>query len=150
MRIAEELATEYWHLRWQAWRKMCVIAHDYRIKVDLWYLGEYGSCLWAAPSGWRIAINLDEAPTRRKFSFAHELGHFFLHRNHTRAHFFSCTGQASPRKEREANQFAASLLMPEALILHMVDAGYCHENTARILGLSAEAVSIRYKTLRVM
>lgn len=65
---------------------------------------------------------------RRRFSIAHELGHFLIdsHRPHTDAHF-SCSkadlriddakgADRAKRMEAEANRFAARLLMPEQRI----------------------------------
>ncbi len=58
-------------------------------------------------------------PRRRRFSIAHELGHFEMHRN--RADFTLCAGtdlddwesrQAGKSREHEANEFAAAFLLP--------------------------------------
>lgn len=49
-----------------------------------------------------IFINADRPACRQRFSLAHELGHVVLHAYHT------------PDMEKEANRFAAELLMPEA------------------------------------
>ena len=71
-----------------------------------------------------IYINKNEYeknPSRANFSKAHELGHFVLH--NVEAHEFKpvrfrSLGIENEEKvrEREANQFSASLLMPEALL----------------------------------
>jgi Zn-dependent peptidase ImmA (M78 family) len=55
---------------------------------------------------------------RKRFSIGHELGHFELHKNSPVAY---CTAadlddwHSQKRKETEANQFSAELLMPEPL-----------------------------------
>ncbi len=55
---------------------------------------------------------------RKRFNIGHELGHFELHKN---SPFLSCSAQdmndwtAKSRKETEANQFSAELLMPDFL-----------------------------------
>lgn len=56
---------------------------------------------------------------RTRFSVAHELGHFTLHRQNSS--FFLCTQQDLYRGwnetvEREANEFAAELLLPSFLV----------------------------------
>lgn len=70
-----------------------------------------------------IGVNSSESEVRKRFTIAHELGHFLLHSNKkdfifiSKVHYrndLSSTGEL--RKEREANSFAASLLMPEELI----------------------------------
>ncbi len=70
---------------------------------------------------WAIVVNANDAPVRRRFTIAHELGHLLIHKYPTphadgryQVRFRnekSATG--SVREEIEANQFAAELLMPE-------------------------------------
>lgn len=62
-----------------------------------------------------IWVDTDEAATRQRFSIAHELGHLFLHQ--TGVMFRDTEGQSNDPRERQANQFAAELLMPEHLVL---------------------------------
>lgn len=59
-------------------------------------------------------------PRRRRFSIAHELGHFEMHRTH--GNLALCTEadledwsskRAGAEREQEANQFAAAILLPE-------------------------------------
>ena len=76
-----------------------------------------------------IGVNAAQVPTRQRFSIAHEVGHFLLHpramqvfidKQFTRPYLAafrdatSATGE--DRREREANAFAAALLMPETLV----------------------------------
>jgi Zn-dependent peptidase ImmA (M78 family) len=71
-----------------------------------------------------IAVNRKHHPNRQRFTLAHECGHLFLHASKgdrlwlDKTLFFrdgsSSTGDQLA--EIEANQFAAGLLMPEALI----------------------------------
>lgn len=64
-------------------------------------------------------INADDAPNRRKFTVAHELGHWLLHREQIRADpektvlLRVALGVANNDPfEKEANAFAAELLVP--------------------------------------
>lgn len=67
-----------------------------------------------------IGVNAHHHPNRQRFSIAHELGHFVLHRDKEpffidAAVFFRSEG-ATPEtwaQEREANAFAAELLLPQ-------------------------------------
>lgn len=69
-----------------------------------------------------IGVNADHHPNRRRFTIAHELGHFLLHFD--RSAFFldaspiffrqETTMATDHLQEREANAFAAELVMPEA------------------------------------
>jgi hypothetical protein len=70
----------------------------------------------------RAFVNADEILPRRRFSAAHELGHFVLHRGKMFRFKFDTdktlleANDANDPMEREANQFAAELLMPEELL----------------------------------
>ena len=82
------------------------------------------------PSRAQIWVNADEAvqwPPRRRFTIAHELGHWVLHRTGQQALFCrqgvvdpedkpANTRAPIPVTEQEANAFAAALLMPARLI----------------------------------
>lgn len=72
-----------------------------------------------------VTINKKNIPTRRRFSTAHEIGHFILHAKEQP--FFidktprvmfrnSASATGEDLKEREANAFAAALLMPKDLL----------------------------------
>ena len=71
-----------------------------------------------------IGVNKSHAPTRRRFSIAHELGHYLSgHEDFTegRGEKIKVDGQfdftdRQQRLEQEANEFAAELLMPERMI----------------------------------
>lgn len=78
-----------------------------------------------------IMIQRSHHPKRRRFSIAHEIGHFVLrhqseHGEHVhvdRGNYISFRDARSSKgvdaKEMEANAFASSLLMPEALVRRM-------------------------------
>lgn len=72
----------------------------------------------------RITVfNSEKYEPRIRFSIAHELGHFFLHKN--QKCFFSCSSDdmyqwGGPGIEVEANTFAANLLMPEKIFKNYV------------------------------
>ena len=71
-----------------------------------------------------IGVNASQAPTRQRFTLAHELGHWQLHPGRVvildrpvrinRRDGVSST--ATDREEIEANDFAANLLMPEQAV----------------------------------
>jgi Zn-dependent peptidase ImmA (M78 family) len=65
-------------------------------------------------SGWLIALRAEDAPTRRRFSCAHELGHLLYDdcAGRTRSH----PGHADERAERLCDLFAANLLMPRSWV----------------------------------
>ena len=73
--------------------------------------------------GYGVTINAMHAPVRQRFTAAHELGHYIYHRDllgagvgDTRAYRAEGTPLPNtairPMHERQANSFAANLLMP--------------------------------------
>jgi Zn-dependent peptidase ImmA (M78 family) len=72
----------------------------------------------------RIYITAAEArraPGRRRFTIAHELGHWYLHADRSSDGQYTrfCRGpdlRGTRGEEGEANQFASALLMPEGLL----------------------------------
>ena len=70
-----------------------------------------------------IGVNKGHPSNRRRFSVAHEIAHFVLHKGDTyvdtgyRVHFRDLeSGSGTKREEMEANAFAAALLMPSAWV----------------------------------
>lgn len=102
---------------------------------------------------WGIFYNGKASPERRRFTIAHELGHFILHRGQRQS--FNCdkesvySGIDTIRViEREADDFASNLLMPGDLLrewisnqridLHVLSA------IAKRFQVSFEALCIRF------
>lgn len=72
-----------------------------------------------AKSGFIIRVNRDEAKTRQRFTIAHEIAHFLLHRHLIKDGLSDDVlyrSTLSNRLEAEANRLAADLLMPWNLI----------------------------------
>jgi hypothetical protein len=75
------------------------------------------------PSGYSIAVRASDPFVRRRFTVAHEIAHFILHKNLIGA---SLTDDALYRsglstwEEVEANRLAADILMPRKLLSHFV------------------------------
>lgn len=70
-----------------------------------------------------IVVNLSDSASRRRFTIAHELAHYILHRQDEKAlyaHRYATDG-VQDDKEKEANIFASNILMPENLIMHTLD-----------------------------
>ncbi len=80
-----------------------------------------------------IGVNSKHSETRSRFTVAHEIGHYILHASealhyddHTKLPIefaFFRSENVTNEDEREANHFAAELLMPEELIERCVEAG---------------------------
>jgi len=105
------------------------------------------------------AVEAQRSPGRRRFTIAHELGHWYLHRAGGDARF--CRSEdvggsaaelrAARRIEAEANRFAAALLMPESLVRR--DAPACRYSVpalARRFGVSVAAMQVRLEALQLL
>jgi hypothetical protein len=112
---------------------------------------------------WLEAAEAARSLGRRRFTIAHELGHWCLHHQETaharRAQWCRPTDvgpdvikvKGDRRFEGEANRFAASLLMPEAHV--RAEAEEARLNIpllARRFGVSARAMQIRLETLQML
>lgn len=101
---------------------------------------------------YRIVVNSAHARTRQRFTAAHELGHFIYHRDllgdgvgDNRAYRTEGTGRQNenirPIHERQANSFAANVLMPRHRLSAVEDEGTAA--LAARFSVSQEAMRIR-------
>ena len=102
---------------------------------------------------WVMQVNEDHHPNRRRYTIAHELGHFCLHR-HLRRRFedkiFFRGGEAN-KPEWQANDFAGAILMPEDKFREMVRSGVSKvEVLAKEFKVSTLALRIRAKNLGIL
>jgi Zn-dependent peptidase ImmA (M78 family) len=99
-------------------------------------------------SGFVVLVARNEPSVRQRFTAAHELGHFVLHRelvgDRIEDNFLLRSNKLSDNVEVEANKFAADLLMPYALIDQAMTGGIrTPEDLARHFHVSVTAMSIR-------
>lgn len=115
---------------------------------------------------YNILINTSKPATRQNFTLGHELGHFFLHKQELQDDRAIIDGDESldgpkilyrrdneeddKRLEIEANNFAASLLMPTDLVRRAWDATHSVQECARIFSVSVIAMSIRLTKLGLL
>ena len=100
---------------------------------------------------WVIGVNNLHHPRRQRFTLAHELAHYALHKNSSGEFvdkvLFRSLNTESPY-EREANDFAAKLLMPEDEFRQFVqNVSKVIEDIAEHFDVSALAVKFRAKNL---
>lgn len=103
-------------------------------------------------SGWIVFVNQWHHLHRQRFTLAHELAHFFLHRNimqkFTDVSYFSRTNEKRSKMEIEADQFAANLLMPKEIFIEQIESGNNSiSNLSDIFKVSMLAVKFRAKNL---
>jgi Zn-dependent peptidase ImmA (M78 family) len=99
---------------------------------------------------WIIGVNANHHPNRQRYTIAHELGHYCLHRYQER--FFEdqvfFRGLESTKTEYQANNFASEILMPEDQFLKFLNNGIKDvEELAKKFGVSTLALRIRAKNL---
>ena len=101
-------------------------------------------------AGWVIGINAFHNSLRQRFTVAHELGHFVLHRPGERITditFARRMGQRDPI-EVEADGFAANLLMPETAFRRLIQDGERSlEKVASHFKVSLLAARVRAQSL---
>ena len=116
-----------------------------------------------APDQAVIGVNALDPGFRQRFTIAHELGHLLLHEDtelQVDQHAFLAfrdpkSSSTNDPKEVEANQFAATLLMPEELLRQGVldlegdqDLENSISKLAQQFGVSEQAMTIRLTSLR--
>jgi Zn-dependent peptidase ImmA (M78 family) len=134
------------------------------IRLELADLGEDCSGMLVRGAGGSvIGVHYAHHPNRQRFTIAHEIGHFELHEGGTYVDRGTTLRLRSNRKnsgslleEREANQFAAALLMPatwvrRSLADHDLDLG--DDESMRSLceqfGVSTQAMVYRLTNLGI-
>lgn len=95
---------------------------DIHLKYESMDIDKSGS-LSKEDGKWIICVNKDHNIKRQRFTLAHELGHYFLHKekniNFVDTTFFRSNDTTSI--EYIANEFAARLLMPENIVRKLID-----------------------------
>jgi Zn-dependent peptidase ImmA (M78 family) len=110
-----------------------------------------------------IGANKNHPQNRRRFTLAHELGHYFLHVNSDdrlrvdrRSQVMlrsNLSSEGEDNEEREANLFAAELLMPQSFLrndwvdLQDTDIESAIQELARKYRVSSEAMQYRLTNL---
>lgn len=104
------------------------------------------------PSGFIIKVNKYESTERQRFTIAHEIAHFLLHRKDIGAGVIDSIMYRSTltsRKEVEANQLAADIVMPRTLVgrqyrdIDGTDNENVVEDLAAIFRVSVPAMEVR-------
>ena len=100
------------------------------------------------PAERRVVLRADEPPARRRFTLAHEVGHWVCQvREGHEAPVYCRAADIAPTAdralEREANVFAAELLMPEPAVRAEFTRAASAGELAGWFGVSEEAMSWR-------
>lgn len=123
------------------------LINKYNIKLELWNcMDRISGVLIVTDDYIAIGVNKNHPKTRQRFTIAHELGHFLL--GHGSGMCKDGVIQ-NKNKERNANHFAAELLMPLDKINVMIEYGFSKELMAESFGVSIDAITLRLKHLRL-
>ena len=109
----------------------------------------------------QIFVNEEKPENRQYFTIAHELGHYFLHEEDLKEKkgIFDANSMPtlyrtdiglSDRKEREADHFAGSLLMPKKRVKEIWKKFGDIERCANIFSVSQAAMAVRLEILNVL
>ncbi len=134
-----------------------LVAEKMGIKVEYQNFDDQNlsGCILRNGASALICVNSNESKNRQRFTIAHEIGHFMLHREDEG---FVDKGlnrnlessKATDPKEIEANHFAAELLMPKEFIEKDVEAVEVSDYDDFIKSLAARyEVSAHAMTLRL-
>jgi Zn-dependent peptidase ImmA (M78 family) len=114
-------------------------------------LAESGKLKDNGDGTYSIHVKPSDPWVRKRFTVAHELGHLVLEHgprprrsNNVYSAFFYDS------VERDANLFAAALLMPESAVMHFLDKGLGFDQMARKFFVSGQAMQIRLERLGVI
>ena len=104
-----------------------------------------------------ILLNRTDSRNRKRFSCAHELGHYASRVIDNRAGHYEYidlrgveSGAGTYTDEIFANQFAAELLMPEDDVRMLVRQGHSPLSIARYFEVSDDAIRFRLNNLRLL
>ncbi len=107
-----------------------------------------------------IVVNSNHAATRKRFTVAHELGHYILKNCPQNCYAHRDSGEVYNPEEKDANSFASALLMPEEDIRRFANSFF--DNTfgdvdlmiipkvARRYNVSESAAEVRLKKLEII
>jgi len=104
-------------------------------------------------NSWVLHVNKEHHPNRQRYTIAHELGHFCLHRHLSTVFedklFFR--GGEPDKPEWQANEFASAILMPEQKFRDRIRSGVRNvEELAKEFRVSTLALRIRAKNLGIL
>ncbi len=100
-----------------------------------------------------IYVEVEDKPWRKLFSIAHELGHVFLgHRRFDVLFRIPNERGAYSKEEKEANIFAANLLMPEFMVRKYLEKYNLtrgdYDKMAKIFGVSYSGMKVTLERLQ--
>ena len=97
-----------------------------------------------------IFINANLSPQMQQMTCAHELGHLLLHKDALRKEIFLAEMELfdiTDRRELEANQFAASLLIDDEELMQILQEGNDVVTAASIMDVNVNMLMVKLLTM---
>lgn len=105
---------------------------------------------------YEILVNSQDSDNRKRFTIAHELGHYFLHKDileseniHVDILYRTEKTQEEMQREREADYFGGALLMNRILLTKLYNSHSIKE-LAELFNVSASAMTVRLDILGIL
>lgn len=123
------------------------------VKYDRAMAANLSGSIGRVRDGYEITVNASDPAVRQRFTLAHEIAHFLLHRDlldHLVADDRMYRSGLSNVFERQANKLAGELLMPANLVRLAYSAGGSEAaRLAFLFRVSDQAMQIRLRELRL-
>lgn len=135
------------------------LAHGCGVQILEWQFEDVDGLIVELEAGPVIWVNPNQSESRQRFTLAHELGHYLL--RHIDQFHLDFGGELSPnvtggghprydwRAERAANDFAANLLMPAAMVRVAFNKANDTRTLAKQFLVSPAAMGYRLASLRL-
>ena len=117
------------------------IADALKIEYIIGPMGHYSGCYLYLKKHRCIFITDELSENEKSFVMAHELGHAILHRTENCYFIRNKTFLSTAWIEREANTFAAELLIPDSLIYE--NPGFTKKQLARLAGYNEKIMDFK-------
>lgn len=105
---------------------------------------------------YEILVNSQNSDVRKRYTIAHELGHYFLHKNQLKSDvhvdeilYRTENNQDEVEREKEADYFGGALLMNRMLLTKLHDS-YSIKELADLFDVSISAMTVRLDILGIL
>lgn len=106
----------------------------------------------SAPAGFRAVINARDSHRRRRFTLAHEIAHYILHRDLIEDSLVDSAlyrSSLSDEFERQADRYAATLILPATAVKEAYRKDKALVRLAQMFDVSDAALRIRLRELNL-
>lgn len=106
-----------------------------------------------------ILVNKNNVKTRQRFTIAHELGHYFLHKEFLKSEEIHVdimyrstekSDEEDKKREKEVDYFAGALLMNRTLLKRLYKENNSIQDLADIFNVSVSAMTVRLDILELL